>query len=756
MVILGVAILASVYGAYANLRGAIDDTYEELRFADFTVTFEWAPETVEWEVAALEGVAAVEARIVIEAPLAFSGEQDPVVGRLVSVPAGGRAAVNDIRIEEGRRPVTGASEVLLERRFAEHHSIEVGATVYLRNSTGLWPYTVTGRAVSPEYLWPARNPRDHMPDVLRRWGVVFMPLPDLQTLTGLRGAVNQVAVLVEPGADHEDVLRTTIDLLEPYGIVETTPRRNQPSDMVLRITVDSLSQLAFVIPLFFFIIAALSTYIFITRLVYAQRSQIGMLRALGFSRRALITHYLAYALFLGLIGSLVGFALGYMLSYPVTDLFSRAINLIGTRIQLRVDILVWGLGMSLAFTVLAGIIPAWKASCLSPAEAIRPPVPAWRRPVLQGAIPALARISPFWKLPFRNILRHRRRTVFTIAGLALAVSILLVPLSLMDSVDWATRAQLDLIQRYDLKVYLQFPQPLADLTSLETLAEVSRAEPIIEVPTSVVRDGEAYSIVVMGLQPGTELYRLYDRSWEPAVTTEDGILLAAVYEKQGFQVGDTIQVMSHPVKVTGFVSDFSTTGFVTLETTQRWLGVEDMATAVLVDLAPGTTEEEAKRLFSSLLPVLTTESTRESLEDWNEMMRLFYGFIYMLLVFGLAISTAIVFNAITINVLEESRDLATMRTFGTPHSLLRRVITAETVLLVLPGAFLGLILGTYLSGYFTSLYSSDLFVLDPVIYLRTYLITLAMTFVVALLSELPSLRFIRLMSLARVTKEHVG
>jgi putative ABC transport system permease protein len=138
------------------------------------------------------------------------------------------------------------------------------------------------------------------------------------------------------------------------------------------------------------------------------------------------------------------------------------------------------------------------------------------------------------------------------------------------------------------------------------------------------------------------------------------------------------------------------------------------------------------------------------------MMRLFYGFIYMILAFGLAISTAIVFNAITINVLEESRDIATMRTFGTPHSLLRRVVTAETILLVLPGAVLGLILGTYLSGYFTSLYSSDLFVLDLVIYPETYLVVLAMAFIVALLSELPSLRFIRLMSLARVTKERLG
>jgi len=163
-----------------------------------------------------------------------------------------------------------------------------------------------------------------------------------------------------------------------------------------------------------------------------------------------------------------------------------------------------------------------------------------------------------------------------------------------------------------------------------------------------------------------------------------------------------------------------------------------------------------KESLSAILPVLTFESTQETIADWNQMMALFYGFVYLLLVFGGAISVSIVFNAVTMNVLEESRDLATMRTFGTPFSRLRRLITAENLLLVVPGALLGLVLGTYLTGYFTSLYSSDLFVLDPVISLRSYLIAFGAALFVALLSELPSLRHVRGMSLAKLTKERVS
>ena len=478
MIILGVAILAAVYGAYANIRSSIDDTYEELNFADFVVAFQSAPESVGSDVGALDGVAEVDARLVLEVPVTFAGIQEPVVGRLVSVPAEGHPPVNDVRIEKGRYPVAGVGEVVLERRFAEHHGIEVGATLYVSNSSGAWPYTVTGMGVSPEYLWPAKTPREHMPDVLRRWGVIFIPLPDIQALAGMDGSVNQVAVVMDAGADQEKVLGDVLETLAPYGITEVVNRENQPSDMILRLTMDMLSQLAFILPLFFLLIVALSTNVLLTRLVYVQRTNIGMLRALGYSRGSMLRHYLAFALILGLSGSVLGYLMGYALSYPVTDLFSQSVNLSDVPVRPQFELLAIGVGLSLAFTAVAGIVPAWRASRLGPAEAMRPPVPAWgRRSRLRRISPGRSKIPTSWKHPVRNVLRNRRRTAFTILGLALAVSVLVVPLSFLDSMNWVTDVGFDRIQRYDLKVYLQMPHPLDNLTSLESWEEISVAEP---------------------------------------------------------------------------------------------------------------------------------------------------------------------------------------------------------------------------------------------------------------------------------------
>ncbi|MFQ6013313.1 MAG: hypothetical protein ACE5LS_06690, partial [Thermoplasmata archaeon] len=267
MVVLGVALLASVYGAYTNLRMSVDGTYEELNFADFVIAFSPAPQSVADEVAVLDGVKNAQGRLVLEAPLSLGEGKVPVVGRLISIPEGGPGTVNTLRVVSGRLPTPRAAEVLIEQRFAEHHGIEIGGALSLVNSTGQWPYEVTGVAVSPEYLWPARNLRDHMPDVLRRWGVLFLPESDLQAFAALPGLANQVAVTILPDAAEDRVVADALTLLTPYGVTDVVTRKNQPSDMVIRLTVDALAQLALILPLFFLIIVALSTYVLLSRLV---------------------------------------------------------------------------------------------------------------------------------------------------------------------------------------------------------------------------------------------------------------------------------------------------------------------------------------------------------------------------------------------------------------------------------------------------------------------------------------------------------
>ncbi|HKZ99399.1 MAG TPA: ABC transporter permease, partial [Thermoplasmata archaeon] len=379
MVLLGVAFFVSLYGAMANLRASIARPYEELRFADLTAAVGRAPADVVGQVERLPGVDSAIGRLNVEVPTTFPGrEADVVVGRLLSLPAPARPAVNDVLVTAGEY-LRGPGEALAEKNFADHHGLRVGDDVRADFSGTEVQARIVGIVVSPEYLWPARSAPEHMPDVLRRWGVLFLAEEAMAEALGFQGSINEVAAVLEEGADPAAVAEDVRDVLAPFGLRSIVPREDQPSEAVLETMVGALDALSVVFPSFFLVIVALSTYVVLTRLIHAQRPQIGILLALGFSRRAVLGHYLGFALLLGLVGSLAGLALGFVLSLPVTDLFASRVSLPVVEKTLRPDVLAVGVAMSLAATAAAGLLPAYRASREEPVQMMRSGGPRARR-----------------------------------------------------------------------------------------------------------------------------------------------------------------------------------------------------------------------------------------------------------------------------------------------------------------------------------------------------------------------------------------
>ncbi|NIO38398.1 hypothetical protein GTO27_11965, partial [Candidatus Bathyarchaeota archaeon] len=252
--------------------------YDELNFADFSVSFEPAPEdNVTKEIEFLQGVRDFEGRLILEIPIAFSTKTPEFIsGRIISLPDNFRPSVNDVLVVDGNYFYgDGRDEILLEIAFAKHHNLAVGDTVYVKTEEQLKSFEVVGKVISPEYIWPAKNIVEHMPDVLRRWGVLFMPKSLMEQYFNYTGLINEVSVLIESSSNLEAVATEVESVLTPFGVNKVVTRENQPSNKIIDMMIGSLDSLALVFPIFFLIVAALSTYIVLTRMVYLQARQIG-------------------------------------------------------------------------------------------------------------------------------------------------------------------------------------------------------------------------------------------------------------------------------------------------------------------------------------------------------------------------------------------------------------------------------------------------------------------------------------------------
>lgn len=749
MITLGVATLTSVYGAYANLRETVDETYADLRFHDALLDLRPTTRAALAGLDAAAGVAAWEARLVVELPATFDGERPPVMARVSSLPATGAPAIDALRYVRGAAPAPGTGDVAIEAGFAAHHDVRVGDTVRVLAPGGPTEARVAGVATSPEYLWPAKTAQEHMPDVLRRWGAFWMREDALQRLAGQPAAVNQVALDGEGSADA--AIRGATDALGAGSVLRAEPRERQASNVVFGLLVNAVSQMAYVLPLLFLGIVGLGTYVLLTRLVHEQRANIGLLSALGYGPRAILLHYLTFAPLLAGAGAILGFASGYALSFRVTRIFGSYVSLGEIPVRLRFDLLLVGFLLSLGFALAASFLPALAASRLKPSEAMRPPVPP------AGARSPLERLAPrapaSVRLGLRNVARNPRRAAFTVLGVALAVSVLVIPQVVIDSLDNATEVAIVRVQRADEILILREPASESDIARVADLPGVDAVEPLVQLQASFLRAGTARDVTIMGLSPASELMQLADAEGARWRASADGILLSRVFERDGIEAGDTIRLFGEPVRVLAFVQASGTSGFVALETAERWAATPGAANQVMLRRDAGADPDAVRDAVEAALPVAATLDLAQSIRDTREMLRLYYAMVTILLAFGIAIGGAIVLNTVSINVLEESRDFATLRTLGVPTRELVAQTTTETLALTAPGALLGLALGVALARYFVGAFASDLFVLDMRVRPVTLLVAFAGGLVVALLSQIPSLRQIARLDLARAVRE---
>ncbi|TET97213.1 MAG: ABC transporter permease, partial [Dehalococcoidia bacterium] len=465
VIALGVAIFIGTYGSYQNLRFSSDRTYAERRTGARWFKGDNAPREVGQDVAAVEGVAAAEGRLVEELPVVLpEAGQERMLGRFVTLPAERHPAVNDVKVTKGEYFSPGSDEpqVLLEKGFADYHDAQPGDMLQvIMSDRESVDFLVAGVAASPEYLWVAKSERELF-TLPSTFGIMFVPYDDLAEPLEHQDRISEVAVRLEDGADADVVSAEVASLLAPGDPerVLVTDREHQLSNRLLQLDLKGFEALALVFPILFLSVSALAIYTLLNRLVQTQRPHIGLMRAIGYSRGQVLRHYLVYGLIIGVVAAAAGVGLGYALSIGITEMYGYFLNVPFISQRLQPGIMAIGFAAGVLTALIAGAIPAWGSANTRPAEAMHPQPPAaGRRTILEIIVPPLARAPYLLRLPLRNLFRARRRTLYTALGVGSGVALVLVAASFLDSYDSMIKLQFDDIQKYDAQVTFTEPVP---------------------------------------------------------------------------------------------------------------------------------------------------------------------------------------------------------------------------------------------------------------------------------------------------------
>ncbi len=742
VVMCGVASFVSMRCTYDSLRIAQAEYYQSYRFANVFAQLKRAPLSLTRRIAEIEGVAGVRARVVMGVTLDVPGLDEPASGRLVAVPERRAPMINDVHLTRGRyvepeRP----DEVIASKAFATANDLELGDTLGAVINGRWQKLTIVGIGLSPEYIYEAGG-GTIFPDN-RRFGVLWMGETALASAFNMEGAFNDVALTLSAGAREADVIARLDDMLTRYGGLGAYGREEQLSHRFISDEIAQNRISSTYLPAIFLGVAAFLLNIVLSRLVALQRTEIGLLKAFGYSNFDVGMHYLKLAAITVLSGVVIGAAVGLYLGAQLTTVYQHYYRFPALPFAVTPEVIAIGVMVSLAAATAGALSAVRRAALLPPAVAMRPePPPTYRETVLERS--GLNRILPAsGRMIGRHLLRRRWHSFMSTFGIACAAGILLVGGFLLASISHLMHMQFEEVQREDVLIVFNEPASASARLEVGRLPGVLYAEPFRSVPVRFRSAHRSKRAEIIGIEHGSRLRRLVDAEGRTVDLPPDGLVVSRkLAEVLSVNAGDTLQVEvlegTRPVRsiqISRLVDELIGLGaYMEISALNRVMreGPSISGAYLAID------EQHAGDLYASLknLPAVGGVAFREALlKSFQEILdRSVVTATLINIVFACIIAFGVVYNGARIALSERGNELASLRVLGFTRREVSTILLGKQAVLTLAAIPMGFSFGILLSWLLSLQLDTEFYRMPLVFTSSTFSLSLVVVLVAAAVS----------------------
>lgn len=771
MLALSVSLFLAFNSAAFSLEQSTEANYRKLKFLDFTLNVYNISQSAISRVNQAPGVAAVQGRsaspikVLLDPPSVPEFRSRKLDGKMIGLPTDSRPTVNDIYVEKGRYFSKSRGEALLESRFAEHHGYDVGDLLRVKTANGEKRFTIVGLASSPEYVWMATNRFDPRP-MDKRYGVVFVSESD--AFSALGGSFyNEVHVRVSDEYLAEDVLKDVEERMSLFLKSASVTREEQPSHSLVIRDRRAFQGVAAFFPIVFLTLSSVTLFSTLWQLVSRQRRQIGILMSQGCSPFNLLSHYLILGLIVGIIGTILGVLIGIPLGKICTHFYTRTLGLPFVEIITPLGSVALIIFLALGLSFLAAWTATNRVLKLDPIKALRSEFKEGWAPRKETALDKF--LPTRLKFGLRNLMRNPGRTLLSILGIAVSVAQIVMTLAIFDSQSDTLGYYFSSVHRYDFEVQMDQVTSTTALPHVSSWPETESVELCLRRPATLVFNGREVRTNVWGLSPSNDLLRLYDKRGERvSVSTEPFLFMGPVQmERLGVQPGDAVTLTLNRTNQEAPVFRFSiaTTLHEPLANppkldlkllqsiSQKSETVPpDGINILLVKAKPGMQEALQKRLDKEekFRRYVSPATTRQEVEG---LLRMLNASKSLILAFTTIFALVVLLGTTTMNVLERTREFATLSCLGVSDNKLASLLLIETVILWFLGFLLGLPAGIALGTEMMNSFQSQLLQLDLSLGIGNLITTAVISLIVCVVALLNGLAKLKALPLTAATQD---
>ena len=472
-------------------------------------------------------------------------------------------------------------------------------------------------------------------------------------------------------------------------------------------SIEQMDAIGSIFPVFFFLVAALVCLTTMTRMIDEERGQLGIMRALGYSKMQCTMKYLIYALSATLIGCVIGSVLG-VLTFPIIIYECWKLLYIEPPLHIYVP---WGLIFQALISFLAVMGGTTLYVCHTslkevPSLLMRPASPKLGKSTFIEKIGFIWNHLTFtWKVTIRNLIRYKRRFIMTVIGVGGCSALLVIGFGVRDSIDQMVKIQFDEIIHFDGSASLN-----KDITTQAQNDLIARTQQMKEVDETVfascysgiVSYGEENITANMQIFESDEeaavLYDLRTRRGHKPLSIEKGLVISEkMSEDMEVSLGDMVTIESRAgvrksIEVTGICEMYiENYAFLSSDTYKQLYGVDPNDNTLFV-----LCEEDSmnvQKMLASDENVASIAFMDSQIDNFNTMIQALDMIIIVLIVSSLALAFVVLGNLMNINISERQREIATLKVLGFRKREVQSYIYKENNVLTFFGALFGLPLG---------------------------------------------------------------
>ncbi|MFQ5832799.1 MAG: ABC transporter permease [Candidatus Thorarchaeota archaeon] len=634
---------------------------------------------------------------------------------------------------------------LAEIHFANAQDVEINDTVIVELFGVRTPLRIVGIVWTIEYLVPATNPRQLIPQHGSS-APLFIDISVLSNLASQPGMVNEFSVIFHEGVDHETATEKVLEVLQGEEIYFIFRGSDLLGEMAGIAELQMGQEMTLIMSAIVLLTSTVVVYVVVRRVIEDQRQSLGVLVSLGYHPRTIESGFIF--VFVGL--TFISAIIATLIATPVTVWLMVALfadwNMAVVSGPVPPDVFIFGSLSAPVTALLASISPICRISKLEPIRVLRgleyDPQPT-ERTLLEAIGERITKVSYSFRYAARSLSKQKMRTAMLCFGILIGSFSVMNTVLYIDSIYLSVDVHMDAYSSWDLVVDMRNPVPSSELETILDSLKVETYERYFKVSYFSELAGTQHPFEILFYESSGTLQSFEMEEGREILTNNEAVVETRIAEARGVTVGNQLDI-----SIAGTTEAFTVVGIAKSIFRSVFIDYskapapdnETLLSGAFVDVSAGTNIESVKSAIAQSDIVESVQTHEEAANGIKEVFRFYDLILWFLIAMCVAIVFLVIWTTTNITTMERMPEFAQLEAIGFDRRNLRNILIGEVFLISIIGTILSIPPSIYLGYVWVPLMSQTLSVMEFYVRLVPMVVSIAIPIVAAVVSVIPLVR----------------